>query len=226
MSNLSEAKIAANRANAQLSTGPTSEAGKAKVRLNAVKTGLTGRTVLLPADDVVAYEAMVARFTAQWQPATEEECHLVQCLADNQWRMQRIPVLEYGIFAMGELEFAEQFAAETNPEVRRTLLQTKVFFAYHKQLTSLHSQESRLRRQRQQDETTLRNLQAQRKADQAKATAREAKAQASAQCEKAHPQAQQQQPRGFEFTTPGHHHETGGAPCEFRTESGEKLKAA
>ena len=34
-------RIEANRANAQLSTGPTSETGKAKSSLNAVKTGLT-----------------------------------------------------------------------------------------------------------------------------------------------------------------------------------------
>ncbi|MGA8598820.1 MAG: hypothetical protein WB676_29225 [Bryobacteraceae bacterium] len=49
------AQIAANQANAQLSTGPTSETGKAKSSLNAVKTGLTGRTVLLPGDDAAIY---------------------------------------------------------------------------------------------------------------------------------------------------------------------------
>jgi len=41
------AQITANQKNAQLSTGPTSPDGKAKSSLNAVKTGLTGRTVLL-----------------------------------------------------------------------------------------------------------------------------------------------------------------------------------
>jgi hypothetical protein len=39
--------------NAQLSTGPRSAEGKA-VSMNAVKTGLTGRTVLLPSDDAEA----------------------------------------------------------------------------------------------------------------------------------------------------------------------------
>jgi len=47
----SAAQIAANKNNAQQSTGPVSAAGKAKSSLNAVKTGLTGRTVLLPGDD-------------------------------------------------------------------------------------------------------------------------------------------------------------------------------
>ena len=48
------AQIAANQKNSQLSTGPTSEAGKAKSSLNAVKSGLTGRTVLLPTDDAAS----------------------------------------------------------------------------------------------------------------------------------------------------------------------------
>ncbi|MBV9938821.1 MAG: hypothetical protein JO150_09975 [Acidobacteriaceae bacterium] len=43
---VSERRLAANRANAQWSTGPQTPEGKAKSSLNAVKTGLTGRTVL------------------------------------------------------------------------------------------------------------------------------------------------------------------------------------
>ncbi len=45
---VSDAQLAANRANAQLSTGPRSQTGLTASALNAVKTGLTGRTVLLP----------------------------------------------------------------------------------------------------------------------------------------------------------------------------------
>ncbi|MBV8807686.1 MAG: hypothetical protein JO033_03345 [Acidobacteriaceae bacterium] len=51
-----DAQIPANKKNAQLSTGPTSQTGKAKSSLNAVKTGLTSRTVLLPSDDAALYE--------------------------------------------------------------------------------------------------------------------------------------------------------------------------
>ena len=43
---LSEARLAANRENAQKSTGPKTPEGKAKSSLNAVKCGLTGNTVL------------------------------------------------------------------------------------------------------------------------------------------------------------------------------------
>src|SRR5579875_1846690 len=48
---ISEARLAANRRNALFSTGPTSEAGKAISCLNALKTGLTGQTVMLPTED-------------------------------------------------------------------------------------------------------------------------------------------------------------------------------
>ena len=58
---MSSAKqIEANRANALLSSGPTSSQGKAKVAHNSLKTGLTGRIVLLPSDDVAAYQALEA----------------------------------------------------------------------------------------------------------------------------------------------------------------------
>jgi hypothetical protein len=54
-------QIAANQANAQLSTGPRTEPGKAASSLNALKTGLTGRTILLPSDDVDAYTKHLER---------------------------------------------------------------------------------------------------------------------------------------------------------------------
>jgi hypothetical protein len=86
-----------------------------------------------------------------------------QSLADTDWRQQRIPSLEYGIYAIGELEFAGEFADQTDPQVRRTLIQTKAFLTYRKQLTNLQTQEARLRRHRQQDEERLCKLQGDRK---------------------------------------------------------------
>ena len=41
-------QIAANRRNAQKSTGPRTTAGKAKTRLNPLKHGLTAETIVLP----------------------------------------------------------------------------------------------------------------------------------------------------------------------------------
>src|SRR5438270_618208 len=144
------AQIEANRANAQLSTGPTSETGKAKSSLNAVKTGLTGRTVLLPSDDAVVYEAHVAEFMKRLAPVGEDEQNLAQSLADTEWRLFRILALELGIYAVGRIEFAELFANE-DEAVRKHLIEAKVFLAYQRQLNNLSIQEGRLRRQRDKD---------------------------------------------------------------------------
>jgi hypothetical protein len=73
-------RLAANRANALLSTGPTTSEGKAKSSLNAVKTGLTGRTALLTSEDAALYETHVERFREELQPVGERETQLVPIL--------------------------------------------------------------------------------------------------------------------------------------------------
>jgi hypothetical protein len=158
----SSAQIAANQKNALLSTGPTSETGKATSSLNAIKTGLTGRTVLLPGDDAALYEGHVARFTERFQPVGDEEQNLVQSLADTEWRLLRIPSLEAGIYALGRLEFAELFPKEEQA-VRNQLIETKIFLTYQRQLNNLSIQENRLLRRREKDTTALRDLQEKRR---------------------------------------------------------------
>jgi hypothetical protein len=156
------AQIAANQKNAQLSAGPTSEAGKAKSSLNAVKSGLTGRTVLLPGDDAAFYQAHVSHFIEHYAPIGDDERNLVQSLADTEWRLLRIPALEMGIYAVGRLEFAGSFANQ-DEAVRKHLIEAQVFLAYQRQLNNLSIQESRLRRQRDKDTATIRELQENRK---------------------------------------------------------------
>ena len=50
-------RTARNRANAAHSTGPKTEAGKPRSCLNALRHGLTGHTIILPAEDLEAYTA-------------------------------------------------------------------------------------------------------------------------------------------------------------------------
>src|SRR5579875_2587043 len=161
----SNSQILANQANAQKSTGPTSETGKAKSSLNAVKTGLTGQTVLLPSDDAARYQAHVADFVKELAPVGEAEQKLVQSLADTDWRLLRIPALEMGIYALGRLEFAELFPKE-DEAVRQQLIEAKIFLSYQRQLNNLSVQEGRLRRQREKDTASLKKLQDERKRQQ------------------------------------------------------------
>jgi hypothetical protein len=156
---ISDARLTANRANAQLSTGPASAEGKAKSSLNAVKTGLTGRTVLLPTDDALAYQQHLDRHFAEFSPATDKEKALVQTIADTEWRLLRIAPLEAGIYAVGQLELADQFPTLSNPTTREALILGKVFMTYRKDLSNLALQERRLRNQRKTDIAELQLLQ-------------------------------------------------------------------
>ncbi len=171
---VSPARLAANRANAQdepavfseakiqaKTTGPASEAGRATSSLNALKTGLTGRTILLPSDDVAAYQAHLARFEAQWKPATDPERALLQSIVDTEWRLLRIPSLESGIYALGRLELAGEFQ-DHSASGRQALIDTKIFLTYQRQLNNLSIQENRLRRQRDKDVERLEQLQSER----------------------------------------------------------------
>ncbi len=155
-------RLAANRANALLSTGPRTEDGKRKSSLNAVKTGLTGVTVLLSTDDASEYQRHIAAYQAEFKPAGLEESELVQSLADISWRLRRIPGLEMAIYARGSIIYADQFEEE-DPGVRRGLIELQTYLVYEKQLRNLQLQESRLVRRREKETAELRRLQKERK---------------------------------------------------------------
>jgi len=99
-----------SRDNALHSTGPVTHNGKAISSLNAVKTGLTGRTVLLHSDDADVYRQHLAAYAKEYQSVGLREQELVQSLADTQWRLQRIPGLEMAIYAQGRAENQEYCA--------------------------------------------------------------------------------------------------------------------
>ncbi len=159
----SQAQNEANRANAQLSTGPKTETGKARSSHNALKTGLTGRTVLLPGDDVAAYTRHVERFFVDRKPVDDAEKSLVQSIADTEWRLLRIPALESGIYAVGRRQLAQDFADESDQAVRAAMIEAQIFITFRKDLGNLALQEARLRRQRDADLAKLESAQKERK---------------------------------------------------------------
>jgi hypothetical protein len=158
----SETRLEANRANAQLSTGPRSEDGKAKSSLNAVKTALTGATVLLPADDTAEYQRHLDAFEQEFRPVGLRECELVQSIADTWWRLRRIPTLEAALFAKGRLEFAHLYD-DQDLAARPHLIDAYTYLVYEKPIRNLQLQEARLTRRREKETAELRLLQADRK---------------------------------------------------------------
>ncbi len=161
-----DAQLTANRANSTHSTGPRTPEGKRIASHNALKTGLTGRTVLLPTDDLANYEAHLARIQARYAPATDEEQLHAQAIAHIEWRLLRIPTVETGILALGRKQFAETHTDEP-VETRAVLIEGEVHLAYQKQLANLALQEGRLNRQHERETAKLEKLQSARREQEA-----------------------------------------------------------
>jgi hypothetical protein len=162
LAHVSPAKQTANQANAQLSRGPKTPEGKAKSSLNTVKTGLTGRTVLLSSDDAAAYQQHVRDYEKELRPVGQRECDLAQSIADSAWRLSRVSALEMAIYAQGHTQFATQFDHE-DVSTRPALIELHTFLFYEKQLRNLHLQEARLHRRREKDTAEFRQLQSERR---------------------------------------------------------------
>jgi hypothetical protein len=138
-----------NAANAQHSTGPTSQIGKDRVRFNALKTGLFARTVVLPQEDQAAYEFIGASLTDHWQPRTDAERELIVTIQNTTWRRNRAVDLEFSLFALGARnhieEIGEKFSDQTS-SVQYALAEAAAYSAKVRVFDQLWRQEGRLNR--------------------------------------------------------------------------------
>src|ERR1700674_4059823 len=104
---LSDDKLKANRETAQHSTGPKTPEGKKRSSMCALKHGLTGRIILMPEEDLQAYQALCKRWVEDRKPKGIVEETLVQQLADCQWVLSRAQSHIEALEAMGINFFTE-----------------------------------------------------------------------------------------------------------------------
>ncbi len=94
----SEAQILANRLNAPKSTGPRSAEGKAAVSRNAVKHGLTARSVVVSGEDPGQFEFHRERMLDELEPVGEVEFSLAERIVGLSWRLKRAEKLQAAAF--------------------------------------------------------------------------------------------------------------------------------
>jgi hypothetical protein len=87
-------RIRANRRNAQKSTGPRTEQGKARSRQNALKHGLTGADVVQPAEEAPERERRNASWGAVLKPRNLLETWIVNQVVSASLRLERCARLE------------------------------------------------------------------------------------------------------------------------------------
>ena len=95
---VSAKQIAANRKNSRRSTGPRTQEGKDKVRINALRHGLLSREVVLESGENRAeYDLMLEVLVAEYQPRGMIEEMLVDRIASCYWRLGRVIRYETGV---------------------------------------------------------------------------------------------------------------------------------
>ena len=156
-------QIEANRRNAQQSTGPRSEIGKNKSSLNALRHGLTARVVVLPTEDLAAYQSFSAEFLAALAPETFAERQYAQTVIDTQWRLNRVRGLEDGMLALGHYGPEGQIDPG-HPELHAALTAAGVWREHSQAFVNLSMHEQRLHRVLTNASKTLEDLKAKRTA--------------------------------------------------------------
>ena len=93
-----EAQVAANRLNAQKSTGPRTPEGKAIVARNAIKHGLLGEQIVVEGEDAFHFAFHRDEMMRSLTPVGEVEITLADRLVGLSWRLQRIERLQVQAF--------------------------------------------------------------------------------------------------------------------------------
>jgi hypothetical protein len=101
---LSEKQLEANRANAQKSTGPKSEAGKQRSRLNAFKHGLSSQVFIMPEEEVEEFNQFAQEIVDSFAPVGATELQLAESFASYQWRINKAAAIENNMLTLGVME--------------------------------------------------------------------------------------------------------------------------
>jgi hypothetical protein len=127
----SEAQIAANCANAQLSTGPKTIVGLQASSQNNLRHGFSASHItLLPTEDQAAFDQLLAGFTAEWSPTTPTETSLVLGRAQFNWMSDRAARLQ--MTSLDSCLFPDTALTETSHFERLQRYQAQFDRSFHR----------------------------------------------------------------------------------------------
>jgi hypothetical protein len=160
------AQIAANQLNAQLSTGPKTDTGKAASSANNLRFGFTGAFRVMPYESQPDYESLLADLRAEHNPATITQEILVAKMAEHYWTSRRAALLLD--HALNPDQNAEESFKTLNLFLR---YQTTHDRAFHKCLAELR----KLRAEKRKAEIGFESQKRRAAAETVKAAARDAR---------------------------------------------------
>ena len=130
--------------------------------MNALRHGLTARVVVLPTEDMDAYQAFSKEIVDSLDAQTPVERQFAQTVADNQWRINRIRSIEEGMLGMGHFEAAGNFDCPSS-EIHSAMTAARAFRNDSKSFVNLSIYEQRLHRSMKEALRQLRELQTERR---------------------------------------------------------------
>ena len=157
-------QIEANRRNAQRSTGPKTDAGKAAACLNRLKHGLRAETVVLPEESQEKFDALCAQLTDRYLPDGIEEDHLVEQMAVNWWRAARTGRMTSVIFS--DARKCETGVRNPNPTPWDVMRHAAFYDRSRQVLLAMSTLEQRYERSYEKARKELERLQKERKKQQ------------------------------------------------------------
>ncbi len=158
----------ANIANALLSTGPRTEAGKAKAAMNARRHGLTGQFYVMNEADRLAYDTCEKDILQALAPVGAYETQYAISIAQDHWRLNRSRAIEYNTYGLGHHEHLGEMNADT-AETEAAITQAQTWRDENRGFTNVALYEIRIRRLITLNEKRLHELQLERKAAESKA---------------------------------------------------------
>jgi hypothetical protein len=111
----SEAQTAANRANAQRSTGPKTQKGKKKSSRNALKHGLSAASLVVLNETVEDYEDFAAAMRQSLRPQGAVEEQLFERVVLCAWRLRRVSRFEAALIRRSGEELRHMNAGSRLP---------------------------------------------------------------------------------------------------------------
>src|ERR1700749_173109 len=108
------------------STGPRTQEGKQRSALNALRHGLTGRTIVMPYEDMDQYHIFCKRLLHTLAPETPLEEQYAPTYCETQGRLNRARSFEDAMLALGPSEAASEIETE-HPQVYAALAAASFF---------------------------------------------------------------------------------------------------
>ena len=165
---MSQARLEANRRNAQKSTGPRTPEGRRRSSLNATRIYITGQIACLPAEDLAQFRLQCAAVLEYFAPVGPIETFFANAVAENMWRLNRARALENGILSAGASDLIDTIQS-SHPDVDALLAQSLTWHREPGQFSLLTVYEGRISRAFHRDLAALKELQAARKLEAARA---------------------------------------------------------